>query len=100
VSACDPPTASDLLQTPGAVLTSSHLRELGYSRRAIDAIWRGCSTVILPGYSRPVIRVEDYLAYIDEHTYRNDQPRVRPPYQSLDGRPSPSELARRRQRGR
>ena len=91
------PTATELLNTPGAVLTSSHLRELGYGRNAIDAIWRGCPTVILPGYSRPMVRVEDYLAYIDEHTYRNEQPRVRPPFQPLVG-PAPTELARRRRR--
>jgi hypothetical protein len=33
-----------------------------------------------PGTRRPVLRVEDYLAYLEEHTYRNDQPRVRPPF--------------------
>jgi hypothetical protein len=57
--------------------------------------------VILPGTRRPVLRVEDYLAYLEEHTYRNDQPRVRPPFQPLAGA-SPSELASRRRghRGR
>jgi hypothetical protein len=66
-------------------------------RRAIDAVWRACPVVVLPGYKRPMIRVEDYLAYIEEHTYRDDQPRVRPPYEPLAG-PSPSERARRRRR--
>ncbi|HEY7207006.1 MAG TPA: hypothetical protein VH416_02100 [Gaiellaceae bacterium] len=89
------PAASELLKTPGAVLTSSHLRELGWTRTHIDAIWRACPTVILPGTRRPVIRVDDYLAYLEEHTYRNDQPRVVPPYQPLAG-PSPTERARRR----
>jgi hypothetical protein len=70
------PTAAELLETPGAVLTSSHLKELGWTRTHIDAIWRSCPMVILPGARRPVLRVEDYLAYLEEHTYRNEQPRV------------------------
>jgi hypothetical protein len=53
--------------------------------------------VVLPGYKRPMIRVEDYLAYIEEHTYREDEPRVRPPYEPLAG-PPPTELAERRRR--
>ncbi|MGZ4371910.1 MAG: hypothetical protein ACXVRZ_13145 [Gaiellaceae bacterium] len=85
---------TELLGTPGAVLTSSHLRELGWTRRHIDAIWRACPTVILPGTRRPVIRVDDYLAYLEEHAYRNEQTRVRSPFQPLTG-PSPTELARR-----
>ena len=64
------PTAAELLSTPGGLLTSSHLRELGWTRRHIDAIWRACPMIILPGTSRPVLRVEDYLAYLEEHTYR------------------------------
>jgi hypothetical protein len=35
-------------------------------------------TVHLPGYSRPLIRAEDFRAWVDEHTYSNDVPRVRP----------------------
>jgi hypothetical protein len=45
------------------------LRELGYERRAIDAIFRACGVVVLPGYSRPHIRVADYLALISASTY-------------------------------
>jgi hypothetical protein len=93
------PTAAELLETPGAVLTSTHLRELGWGRRQIDAIWRGCPMIILPGTRRPVLRVEDYLAYLEEHTYRNDLPRVVPSFEPLAG-PSPTELARRRKRSR
>jgi hypothetical protein len=93
------PTAAKLLETPGAVLTSSHLRELGWTRRHIDAIWRACPMIILPGSRRPVLRVEDYLAYLEEHTYRNERPRVVPPFQPIAG-PSPMELARRRCRAR
>ena len=79
----------------GAFLTSSHLRELGWTRTQIDAIWRACPMVILPGTRRPVLRVEDYLAYSEEHTYRNDQPRVRPPFEPLAGA-LPTDLASRR----
>jgi hypothetical protein len=95
VTAKRKPTAAELLNTPGAVLTSSHLRELGWTRTHIDAIWRACPMVILPGTRRPVLRVEDYLAYLEQHTYRNEQPRVQPPFQKLGG-PSPTALARRR----
>jgi hypothetical protein len=92
------PTATEPLNTPEAVLTSSHLRELGWTRTHIDAIWRACPIVILPGTRRPVLRVEDYLAYLEQHTYRNEQPRVQPPFQPLAG-PSPTELTRRRRQG-
>ena len=69
-------TAADLLATEGALLTRSHLRELGLERRAVDAIFRSLPVVALPGYSRPLIRADQYLALIDQHTYRDD--RVRP----------------------
>ena len=70
------PSAAQLLETPGALLTRSHLRELGLERRAVDAVFRACPTVALPGYSRPLIRAGDYLELVSEHTYRGD--RVRP----------------------
>ena len=69
-------SAADLLQTPGALLTRSHLRELGLERRAIDAVFRTLPIVALPGYSRPLIRAEEYHELVDEYTYRDD--RVRP----------------------
>jgi hypothetical protein len=58
------------------VLSRSDLRELGYQRRAVDAIFRACPVVVLPGYSRPVIRVSEYLNLIREHTF-NGRDRVR-----------------------
>jgi hypothetical protein len=70
------PSATDLLETPGALLTRSDLRELGLERRAIDAVFRALAVVALPGYSRPMVRVEDYLKLIRDFTYRGD--RVRP----------------------
>lgn len=68
--------AADLLATPGAFLTRSHLRELGLERRAVDAVFRSLPVVVLPGYRRPLIRASDYLALVEDNTYRGD--RVRP----------------------
>jgi hypothetical protein len=63
------PTASELLANPDALLNRGHLRELGLERRAVDAVFRACPVVAFPGYSRPVIRVRDYLALIEESTH-------------------------------
>jgi hypothetical protein len=68
--------ANELLETPGALLSRTHLRELGLERRAVDAVFRALPVVALPGYSRPLVRVEDYRTLLDEHTSRDD--RVRP----------------------
>jgi hypothetical protein len=65
--------AAQLLETPGTMLTRSHLRELGWERRAVDAIFRECPNVLLPGYSRPVIRAADYLAALERFTDRGDR---------------------------
>jgi hypothetical protein len=72
----DRPTPSERLSNPHAVLTRTDLRELGWERRAVDAIMLHCPTVHVPGYSRPVILVSEYLGWLEEHTYRGD--RVRP----------------------
>jgi hypothetical protein len=69
-------SAAELLATEGALLTRSHLRELGLERRAVDAVFRALPVVALPGYSRPMIRAAEYLALVEQHTYRDD--RVRP----------------------
>jgi hypothetical protein len=66
----------DRLTDPDGVLSRIDLTGLGWPRRAVDAIFRACDVVVLPGYSRPMIRVRDYLAHIEAHTYRGD--RVRP----------------------
>jgi hypothetical protein len=63
------PTAAELLANPAALLTRSHLRELGLERRAVDAVFRACPVVVLPGYSRPVIRVRDYVTLLEESTH-------------------------------
>jgi len=70
------PSAAELLETPDALLTRSHLRGLGLERRAIDAVFRTLPVVALPGYSRPMIRAREFLELVEEHTYRDD--RVRP----------------------
>jgi hypothetical protein len=62
-------TAADRVTNPDAVLSRSDLRELGYERRAVDAIFRSCPVVALPGYSRPLIRVADYLTFLEANTY-------------------------------
>jgi hypothetical protein len=72
----DRPTAAELLETPGALLTRTHLRELGLQRSAIDAVFRELPVVALPGYVRPMIRVSDYLELLERCTYADD--RVRP----------------------
>jgi hypothetical protein len=69
-------SAEELLATPHALLSRGHLRELGLERRAIDAVFKSCSVVCWPGYSRPLIRVADYLALLEQSTYTGD--RVRP----------------------
>ena len=70
------PVAIELLETPGSLLNRTHLRELGLERRAVDAVFRALPVVALPGYSRPMIRVQDYLELLEHHTFRDD--RVRP----------------------
>ena len=70
------PVAIELLETPGALLTRSHLRDLGLERRAVDAVFRALPVVAIPGYSRPMVRAAEYLALVEQHTYRDD--RVRP----------------------
>src|SRR5215469_1866822 len=68
--------AQELLRIPDALLTRTHLRELGLERRAVDAVFRALPVVALPGYSRPLIRADQYRELVDEFTYRDD--RVRP----------------------
>jgi hypothetical protein len=57
------PPAVERARTPGAFLTRGDLRELGLDRRAVDAIFRAVDVIVLPGYSRPMVKAEDYMAY-------------------------------------
>jgi hypothetical protein len=45
------------------------LREFGLERRAVDAVFRALPVVVLPGYSRPLVRVADYLELVGRSTY-------------------------------
>jgi hypothetical protein len=70
------PPPAERLSREGAFLSRSDLRELGLDRRAVDAVFRACPVVALPGYARPLVKVEDYRELIERSTYRDD--RVRP----------------------
>jgi hypothetical protein len=72
----EPPRAAELLATPGALLTRTHLRELGLGRAAIDSAFRACNVVVFPGSSRPHIRREDYLALLEASTYHKHRVRL------------------------
>lgn len=65
----------DRLGVPDALLSRSDLAELGLNRRAVDAVLRACPVVAFPGYSRPLVRVGDYLEFVERSTYRGDRVR-------------------------
>lgn len=69
------PTTPTLVRTPGALLTRTDLRQLGLERRAVDAVFRALPVVWLPGYSRPMIRAEDYLGLVERSLYDDDRVR-------------------------
>jgi hypothetical protein len=75
------PVTTELLAMPEALLTRTHLRDLGLERRAVDAVFRALPVVALPGYSRPMVRVEDYLKLVEHNTFRDD--RIRPVTRTL-----------------
>lgn len=71
------PSAAERLANPDAVLTTSDLVELGYGRRGAEAIFRAAARSAgveqWPGYSRPLLRVRDFLRLRDEQTVREDR---------------------------
>ena len=69
------PSSAERLRNPDALLSRTDLRELGLERRAVDSVFRACPVVVLPGYSRPLVRVGDYLELLARCTY--DGERVR-----------------------
>jgi hypothetical protein len=69
------PSAAELLETPGALLTRTHLRHLGLGRAAVDAVFRELDVVVFPGSSRPHIRAADYLALVAASTYEGSRVR-------------------------
>src|SRR5687768_13756587 len=70
------PSAAELLATPGAYLSRTDLRDLGWPRRAVDAIFRELAIVALPGFSRPMIAAADYVELVERSTYRDDRVRA------------------------
>ncbi len=64
------------LGTPDAFLSRTDLAELGLPRRAVDAVFRACPVVALPGFARPFVKVEDYMALVEQSTYRGDRVRA------------------------
>jgi hypothetical protein len=70
------PSAAELLTTPGALLTRTHLRELGLGRSAVDAVFRELDVVVFPGSTRPHVRCEDFLALIRASTYNERRVRL------------------------
>jgi fructose-1-phosphate kinase PfkB-like protein len=63
------PSAAELLKTPGALLTRTHLAELGLGRAAIDAVFQKLDVVVFPGSTRPHIHAEAYVALVAQSTY-------------------------------
>jgi hypothetical protein len=70
------PSAVDLLSQGAGLMTRSHLRDLGLPRAAIDAVFKRLDVVFFEGYSRPMVKVEDYLELLARSTYGSE--RVRP----------------------
>lgn len=70
------PSPADRLGNPDAVLTRTDLVELGYERRAVDAIFRACPVQVWEGYARPMIRVADFLEWRERMTFRGDRVRA------------------------
>jgi hypothetical protein len=69
------PTPAERLTNPDAFLSRSDLREFGLERRAVDAIFRALPVVVLPGYSRPLVRVQDYRELVERCRYDGTQVR-------------------------
>ena len=71
----DRPTAAELLETPGAVLTRSHLGQLGDGRAAIDRIFKKLDVIAFAPKTTPHVRVEDFLKLVQDHTFGPDRVR-------------------------
>jgi len=75
--ACARETLEERLALPQAFLSRTDLAALGLPRRAVDAVFREAArrdgVIYLPGYSRPLIRVEIYHAVVADSTYGNDR---------------------------
>ncbi|MGZ4334746.1 MAG: hypothetical protein ACXVRJ_10815, partial [Gaiellaceae bacterium] len=67
---------AERLEQRDGFLSRGDLATLGLPRRAVDAVFRACPVVAFPGYSKPLVRVVDYLELVERSTYRGN--RVRP----------------------
>ena len=76
VGVSERPSAAELLEQGTGLMTRSHLRDLGLPRAAIDAVFKRLDIVFFEGYSRPMVKVEDYLELLNRSTYGCN--RVRP----------------------
>jgi hypothetical protein len=65
------PSAAELLQTRGALLTTSDIAELGLSRRAIATVFRQCPHVLLPGHRRPMVVSDVLRRFLEQSTHDN-----------------------------
>lgn len=65
------------LELPDAVLSRVDLGELGWQRRAVDAIFKECGkrggVILLPGYTRPVVLVSVYREVLAASTFSEDR---------------------------
>jgi len=67
---------TERLAVPDAFLSRTDLATLGLPRRAVDAVFRELDVIVLPRFSRPFVRVSDYLALVERATYRDDRVRA------------------------
>lgn len=54
--------------------------ETGLPRSAIDAVFRACPTIHLPGLRKPLVRRTDVLELLERSTFVDDGTSVRPDY--------------------
>ena len=64
------------LAMPEALLSRTDVAGLGLPRRAVDSVFRELDVVVLPGFSRPFVRVADYLDLVHRSTYKDDRVRA------------------------
>lgn len=72
----DFPSAADRLKNPEAVLSRGDLAELGWTRTAIDAIFRKLPVIAIEGVRKPMVRVRDYQELLGASTYAGDKVRA------------------------
>lgn len=70
------PSASELVERDDALLMRTDLMRLGLPRRAVDEVFATLPVVVLPGFSRPFVKAEDFRALVERSTY--SQTEVRP----------------------